>query len=91
MILQVNNEWRIVSQTSQWVVQRLHTAEKGKSIGKSEWVNEAYTTRPDQAALWLADRRIRDLPGTYPAAGALEVLGDALGEIVADVKRMELV
>lgn len=91
MILQVNNEWRIVSETNQWIVQRLHTpkeARDGKKVADPYWKSEIYTTRPDSAALWLAEMRVRDLPGTYPAADALEVLGDALGEIVADMKRV---
>ena len=89
MILQVNNEWRIVSETNQWKVQRLHTIEKeGPTKGDTDWVTEAYTTRPDSAALWLAERRVRDLPGTYPAADALEALGAALQEIVEDMNRL---
>ena len=94
MILQVNNEWRIASETDQWIVQRLHTplkAKEGNEIADPYWVNEAYTTRPDSAAFWLAERRVRDLPGTYPAADALEALGEALQEIVVDVKQMEMV
>lgn len=90
MILQVNGEWRIMSDTNQWIVQRLHTAQKGKHAGESHWVNEAYTISPDSAAFWLAERRIRDLPGTYPAADALEVLGEALGAIVDDMDFSEM-
>ena len=91
MILQVNNEWRIVSETNQWIVQRLHvpkTAKGGNLPAEPFWKSEAYTTNPASAAFWIAERRIRDLPGTYPAADALEVLGAALGEIVADMKRL---
>lgn len=86
MILQINSEWRIESDTNQWVVQRLHTAEKGNRAGESSWVNEAYCTDPASAALWCAQRRIRDLPGTYPAADALEAMGEALQAIVEDNK-----
>ena len=89
MILQVNSEWRIVSDTNQWIVQRLHTPEKakeGNKVADPFWKSEAYTTAPDSAALWLAERRVRDLPGTYPAADALEVLGAALQEIVENMK-----
>ena len=88
MILQINNEWRIVSDAAQWTVQRLHTAQKGKRAGESAWVNEAYCTDPAHAAIWCAQRRIRDLPGTYPAADGLEAIGEALQEIVGDVKRI---
>ena len=90
MILQVNAEWRIKSDSQQWIVQRFHTpvsAKGGHSVGEPFWVSEAYTTRPDSAAFWLAEKRIRDLPGTYPAADALEVLGEALQQIVKETKR----
>lgn len=89
MILQVNDEWRIVSDTNQWIVQRLHVpkeAKAGKKVADPYWKSETYTTDPASAALWLAGRRVRDLPGTYPAADALEVLGEALQEIVDDMK-----
>lgn len=92
MILQVNNEWRIVSDASQWTVQRLHTpqsAKANKAVGEPFWKSEAYCTTASYAAWWLAERRIRDLPGTYPAADALEMLGDALGAIVDDMDFLE--
>jgi hypothetical protein len=49
---------------------------------------QAYFTNPDSAALWLAERCVRDLPGTYPAGNALEALGHALQEIVMDTRRL---
>ena len=85
MNLQVNDKWRIVSDSEQWIAQKFNVREKGKYIGLEEWVSVAYFTRPDAAALWLAHRRVRDLPGTYPAADALEVLGGALQGIAEDI------
>ena len=86
MILRVNNEWRIVSEPQQWVAQRLIVVQKGKTKGQETWTAQAYFTSADSAALWLAHRRVRDLPGTYPAADALEVLGAALGDMVDEIK-----
>ena len=88
MILQVNNEWRIVSEPNQWVAQRWVVPKKEGAVTEPHWRSEAYFLNPAEAALWLAGRRVRDLPGTYPAADALEVLGEAMGEIVADGKRL---
>ena len=88
MILQVNNEWRIVSESQQWIVQRYLIREKGDHIGTGDWKSLAYFTRPDTAAFWLVHKRVRDLPGTYPAADALEVLGKALDAIGRDIERL---
>lgn len=87
MILQVNDRWRIMSDQNQWLVQWLYVVEDGKTKGKESWQTKAYFRSADKAAFWLAQRRVRDLPGTYPAADAIEALGAAMGEIVADNKR----
>lgn len=83
MILQINEDWRIASDAYQWSVQK-RTQVKGETV----WKSLAYFIDPAKAAVWCAQRRIREVEGTYPAADALELLGDALGEIVADTRRM---
>ena len=87
MILQVNDKWRIVSDTNQWTVQEYVVPQKADAKTEPFWRSRNYFTGPDRAALWLAGQRVRDLPGTYPAADALEVLGKALDEIVRETKR----
>ena len=85
MILQVNADWRIQSDSQQWIVQKRYVRQKGKNIGDVEWENQAYHTRPDKAALWLAHRGVRDMPGTYPAADALEAMSGPLGRLVDEI------
>lgn len=88
MILQINDEWRIISDPNQWIAQRYIVRQKGDHVGKGDWKSEAYFTRPDTAALWIVSKRVREIEGTFPAADGLEAMGTALHAIERDIRRI---
>ena len=81
MILQVNEDWRIASDPLQWIVQRRYMRK-----GKADWKSVAFHGSINAAAWWLAQRRVREIPGTYPAADGLDALHDALRRIRWDIR-----
>ena len=80
MILQVNDEYRIVADDHQWIVQQMPKKTE-KRTKEAAWRSIAYIGSLDAAVLWLAERRIRMIEGTWPAIDALPTLCAALDEI----------
>ena len=82
MILQVNDRYRLVSDELQWAVQRLPITPEGSEPPKKDnWKNIAYYTELDSAVLFLAQHRIKALPGHYDACDALTPLCNTLDDI----------
>ncbi len=73
MIITINDDWRLASDSLQWVLQRRY-----QSKGEDQWQAKAFFGRLDAALQELVRRRIRCLPGAYPGAEALRPLSHAL-------------
>lgn len=83
MIIQINRDWRLASDSLQWILQKRNpnaTAEKNR------WRAVGFFGRLDGALVELCRRRIRCLPGTYPGSEALRPLSDALLRIEQDIR-----
>jgi hypothetical protein len=60
MIIHLNPEWRVKSDTLQWIVQHGRTAN-----GTTKWDSLSFHHSLDGAVLWVAQRRVRLLGGIY--------------------------
>ncbi len=60
MIITINDDWRLASDSLQWVLQKRY-----QSKGEDQWQAKAFFGRLDAALQELVRRRIRCLPGTY--------------------------
>ena len=80
MIVQINPDWRLVSDPLQWKTQRRRFVK-----GAPKWDNISYHRTLDNAVLCLARRRIRLLGGEYgpealiPLCQALDSLRTEIG------------
>jgi hypothetical protein len=82
MIIQINNDWRLDSDSLQFILQHRHEAKNADADAR--WRNIGYFASLDSAICELARRRIRILPGVY-GPDALPLLSCAIDEIKADV------
>jgi hypothetical protein len=82
MIIRINNDWRIDSDSLQFILQ--HRREAKKANAEVRWHNVGYFATLDSAICELARRRIRLLPGVY-GPDALPKLCRAFDEIKADI------
>ena len=82
MIIEITDEYRIVSDPLQWIVQQLPPVTENQKK-PPQWKGVAHFGTLNSAIVWLAERRIRTLPGTYKAE-ALTPLCAALDAIVKD-------
>ena len=73
MIITINPDWRLASDSLQWVLQKRY-----QSKGEEQWRPVAFFGRLDGVLQELHRRRIRCLPGAYPGSEALRPLSDAL-------------
>ena len=73
MIITINADWRLASDSLQWVLQRRY-----QSKDEDQWQAKAFFGRLDAALQELVRRRIRCLPGAYPGSEALRPLSHAL-------------
>ncbi len=80
MIITINPDWRLASDSLQWVLQKHY-----QTKGEDQWQAKAFFGRLDGALYELVRRRIRCLPGTYPGSEALRPLSDALITIHDDI------
>lgn len=81
MILLINDKWRIATDEHQWIVQQ----RIGKS-GKEQWKARSWHTTPLNAVWSVVSRGVREIPGSYPAADSIEVLGQHLTALGDDIR-----
>ena len=80
MIITINPDWRVASDSLQWVVQKRY-----QSKGEDHWQAKAFFGNLDRAIVECARRHIRILPGFY-GPEALKPLSDALIRIERDIR-----
>ncbi len=80
MIITINPDWRLASDSLQWVLQKHY-----QSKGEDHWQAKAFFGNLDRAIVECARRRIRILPGVY-GPEALKPLSDALIRIERDIR-----
>ena len=85
MIIQISDDWRIVSDAQQWVVQHLPGGEGGGKRKEDTWKPLAYFRDLGGAVVYVGRRRILDLPGHYHRE-ALEPLCRALDALEGDIR-----
>lgn len=85
MIILINSEYRIDSDEHQWIIQQLPRQMKD-GRRNPRWRNIGYFKELDTALAWLAQRRIRLMPGTWEGVEALPVLCEALDSLRAETK-----
>lgn len=65
MILQINEDYRLNSDSMNIIVQKRRVSEKeAKNPGEEYWTNEAHFSTVPQAAKWLVDQHVRDFEGS---------------------------
>ena len=82
MIININVDWRIVSDPLQWIVQHRRMVK-----GQNKWDNKAYFGDLGNAVVWLARRQIMPLPGEY-GPDALPALCQALDRIEGEIREV---
>lgn len=82
MKIYFNKDWRICSDTLQWIVQKRRTVK-----GKDKWDSLSYHNILDTAVYDLAENQIRYIEGDYPQ-DAVEILWTALDRIQKDIRSM---
>ncbi len=85
MIIQISDDWRIVSDPQQWVVQHLPGGEGGGEREEEKWKPKGFFRDLGAAVVWLGRRRIFELPGDY-GSDALEPLCRALDRLEGDIR-----
>ncbi len=80
MIITVNEDWRLASDSLQWTIQ--HRSGSGET---ERWNGVAYFRDIDRALLELVRRQVSVLAGTY-GAEALKPLCDALQGMGDDIR-----
>jgi len=85
IIININPEWRLLYDGTQFHVQKGRVRKDGKQKGEEVWVSQAYICELDNAIIWLASKQIYCIPGTYEIE-ALEHLCNALDQIKADCR-----
>ncbi len=92
MIVEVNPDWRIRSDSYNWIIEKRRTGG-----AKERWNAVGYFGDLDEAVLGLVQRRIRVIEGTYHAealsplcralAGMREEISAALANVVGRLPR----
>ena len=87
MIIQINPDWRISSDSHQWILQRLKGTRKDRKTGKPvpNWKSEGYFVSLSTLLQRLIDMRVWRIEGTYPPE-ALEHVCNALRDMKAEVR-----
>ena len=79
MIIRINQDWRIASDSLQWIAQKRRTVKE-----QEKWDSVCFHHSLDAAVVDLARRRVRMLPGSY-GPEALRLLCQALDRLEAEV------
>ena len=79
MIITINPDWRLASDSLQWVLQKRKLVK-----GEERWRSLAFFGDLDRAVCELARRRIRILPGVY-GPEALKPLVTSLDQLRDDI------
>lgn len=85
-ILYFREDWRVVWEGLQYIVQYGRKNITGKKAGQLVWINKAYIGHFGEVLLWFARRQIYTIPGTYGGQDALTALNDALARIEVEVR-----
>lgn len=86
IIIQVSDDWRMKFDGIQFCIQHRRVSKEGKTKGTIFWDNEAFCRELGNAIMWLANRRLYCIPGTYGIEG-LDLLTSAVDEIKAEMKK----
>ncbi len=79
MIIRINQDWRIASDSLQWIAQKRRTVK-----GQEKWDSVCFHHSLDGAVINLARRHVRMLPGSY-GPEALPLLCQALDRLEAEI------
>ena len=80
MIVNINPDWRIISDPLQWTVQRRRTVK-----GRDKWDSLTFFRDLERAVLWLARRRVLLMDGEY-GPEALIPLSQALDSLASEIR-----
>ena len=80
MKIYFNKDWRICSDTLQWIVQKRRTVKS-----KDKWDSISFHNILDTAVYDLAENQIRYIEGDYPH-DAVKILWTALDRIQMDIR-----
>lgn len=83
MIIQINEDWRIASDPSQWVLQKRNPGAKHE---RSAWRNLGYFRRVDTAVIECCRRRVLAVEGSH-GPDALTPLTSALSTIQQEARQ----
>lgn len=86
MIISINNDWRLRSDETQWILDHRVESHKGTGRARTEWKVSGFSRHLSSIILELARQEIRLIKGEYPA-DALALIVETLDRIEADCHR----